>query len=330
MNEHNGMTRRSPDEIEREIAHTRSEIEGTLGQLQQDLSFGHLAERAFTLVRSGGGDLAGNIGQLAQTVGRAARENPIPIALIGVGLTWLALGPRNEEEAPLRRPRRFAGEDERAPPYEAHGDEASGDAEEPGGLVAPAPVRARAKDRFEETKERAERRIDSARHSAQERYEGAKERYQGAKARAGRSYEGAKERAARAGERARQSARRASAVARDRAAQASSMAKERFEEQPLLLGVLGLLVGALIGATLPKTRREQRMLGPARDRFVARADQLAAEQLREVGERVERSSPHGEEETKEALHEALEQAPDRAEDEARRREGGAPEVEEPV
>ena len=41
-----------------------------------------------------------------------------------------------------------------------------------------------------------------------------------------------------------------------------------MHEQPLLLGALGLAAGALIGALLPTTEAEDRLLGDARDKTV--------------------------------------------------------------
>lgn len=41
-----------------------------------------------------------------------------------------------------------------------------------------------------------------------------------------------------------------------------------LEDQPLMLGVLGLAAGAIIGALLPTTEQEDRLLGEVRDKAV--------------------------------------------------------------
>ena len=53
-----------------------------------------------------------------------------------------------------------------------------------------------------------------------------------------------------------------------------------LEEQPLVLGAVGLAVGALLGSLLPSTRREDETFGPTRDQVLAAA--------REEGDRVAR------------------------------------------
>lgn len=50
-----------------------------------------------------------------------------------------------------------------------------------------------------------------------------------------------------------------------------------FEEQPLLIGALGVALGALFGAALPASETEDRMFGQARDRALQRSKEVAAE-----------------------------------------------------
>jgi Protein of unknown function (DUF3618) len=52
-----------------------------------------------------------------------------------------------------------------------------------------------------------------------------------------------------------------------------------LEEQPLVLGALGLAVGAAIGAALPKTEIEDEWMGDTRDELKERARQMTREQL---------------------------------------------------
>jgi hypothetical protein len=71
--------------------------------------------------------------------------------------------------------------------------------------------------------------------------------------------------------------------AADQAAQAGHKLQRTFldtlEQEPLVVGALGLAVGAAIGASLPSTRLEDRTFGKARDRVVDRAKQAADEGL---------------------------------------------------
>ena len=57
-------------------------------------------------------------------------------------------------------------------------------------------------------------------------------------------------------------------------------------EQPLLLGLASVALGALVGGAVPNTRRENEMLGDVRDRAldkVAEVGRQTAEQLRQGG-----------------------------------------------
>lgn len=74
---------RSPDEIQRELDATRREMSDTLHAIERELSSGQLMSRAFEMFRSGPGRFSQN---LSQTV----VNNPVPVALIGIGLLWLA------------------------------------------------------------------------------------------------------------------------------------------------------------------------------------------------------------------------------------------------
>jgi hypothetical protein len=44
-----------------------------------------------------------------------------------------------------------------------------------------------------------------------------------------------------------------------------------LDEQPFVVGAVGIALGALIGAVLPESEREDRMLGQVRDRTLDRA-----------------------------------------------------------
>ena len=84
------------DRIERDLAATRAQLDGTIDALQQKLSPGELMSQAVTYFKEGSGmDLSHNIG-------RSLRDNPVPVALIGVGLGWLVVsGKRRTERQPV-------------------------------------------------------------------------------------------------------------------------------------------------------------------------------------------------------------------------------------
>lgn len=60
-----------------------------------------------------------------------------------------------------------------------------------------------------------------------------------------------------------------------------------LEEQPIILGAIGLAVGAAIGAALPSTEQEDRLLGPARDKTISQIKERGAEAYERVRDTAE-------------------------------------------
>ena len=91
------------DRIERDLAATRAQLDGTIDALQQKLSPGELMSQAVTYFKEGSGmDLSHNIG-------RSLRDNPVPVALIGLGLGWLVVAALTPSPRPGRRQARPSG-----------------------------------------------------------------------------------------------------------------------------------------------------------------------------------------------------------------------------
>lgn len=63
--------------------------------------------------------------------------------------------------------------------------------------------------------------------------------------------------------------------ARERAVQARERASERFDENPLGAALIGIAAGAIIGALLPRTQRENEFFGDTSDRVSDAARQAA-------------------------------------------------------
>ena len=72
-------------EIERELDDTRSRLDDTIGALQRKVAPGTMVDQAVEYFSEGGGM------EFGRNLGRSMRDNPIPVALIGVGLGWLML-----------------------------------------------------------------------------------------------------------------------------------------------------------------------------------------------------------------------------------------------
>lgn len=82
---HNGDRR--PDQILAEIDRTRGEMDRTLSAIEQRLTPGQLMDQSLDYLKSSGAN------EFVHNLGGAAKNNPLPVALVGIGLTWLmALG----------------------------------------------------------------------------------------------------------------------------------------------------------------------------------------------------------------------------------------------
>lgn len=84
-------------------------------------------------------------------------------------------------------------------------------------------------------------------------------------------------------------------AATDLASRASTQVTEKLSTDPWLIGVAGLVAGAIFGAILPPTRIEQDYIGEARDGLWNKANELgheAAERVRELADSATRTTTH--------------------------------------
>lgn len=83
---------RSPEDIQREIAETQSNLSRTIASLEQRLSPSDLIDEVTGSLRDAGGH------RLADAI----RDNPIPAALIALGAAWLAVSVASTKPQPDR------------------------------------------------------------------------------------------------------------------------------------------------------------------------------------------------------------------------------------
>jgi len=62
-----------------------------------------------------------------------------------------------------------------------------------------------------------------------------------------------------------------------------------LEDQPLMVGALGIALGAAIGAALPPTEQEDRLLGGVRDQTVSKVKEITRDTYDQVRETVKRA-----------------------------------------
>ena len=248
---------KDPATLEREIDQTRANMDRTLGALERKFSPGQLLDEAMSFAKEHGGDFATNLGQ-------SVRDNPMPAILTAVGIVWMV--------ASSNRPKSSMGYDfndsyELENDIERHSDSAEFD--ESGGdqgVLSTAGERAKAS---------AESVIAGAGQRVREVAEGARRKLAGSKQTLASS-RGALE----------SGMRRTTDTAQAQAQRVRQGFNTLLTEQPLVLGALGIAVGALIGAALPSTEQEDRLLGGVRDQTVTKVKEITSETYDQVRESV--------------------------------------------
>lgn len=80
---------RRPEQIEDDIEHTRADLSETLDAIERKLSPSQIVDQATDYFFSGPGEFGSNLT-------RQIKANPIPVALIGIGLAWLVLSSQRQ------------------------------------------------------------------------------------------------------------------------------------------------------------------------------------------------------------------------------------------
>ncbi|MEO8040349.1 MAG: DUF3618 domain-containing protein [Betaproteobacteria bacterium] len=83
---------RSPAEIQAHIESTRSDLDQTLSAIEQRLTPGQLVDQGVAYLRTSAAR------EYVSNLGASARRDPIPLALVGIGLGWLMIAGRRGPE----------------------------------------------------------------------------------------------------------------------------------------------------------------------------------------------------------------------------------------
>lgn len=77
---------KSTSELERDAERTRADLSATLDEIRTRMEPGRLFDQAFSYARNNGG------ADFVRNAATQARDNPLPVLLIGAGLAWLMSG----------------------------------------------------------------------------------------------------------------------------------------------------------------------------------------------------------------------------------------------
>lgn len=289
----NGMNRSAA--LEREVEAQRSRVEQTINEIQERLTPGQLMDEALRYTKDGGAHLASNLG-------KAVAENPLPAALLGISLAWLMAGPKRPESAShsgwesreaasepsyrtvsggLRRvshARDDRGQwysefaDDMGRTYRARSDAAGRRAghflDDAGNMVTGF---------IDDSGHRISKFTDEAGNMLDDAMGWASHTWSDVTGMVGRAAGGIADAAKRMGGNAAGSAGRFGGDLQSQASRMSRDVVRTLEEQPLVAAALAFAAGAAIGAILPRTEQEDRLMGEMSDEVKDQATQAAAE-----------------------------------------------------
>jgi hypothetical protein len=269
-----------PAVIERELSETRARLDAHLDELTSRLSPGQLVDQGLDYLRHGQG------AQFARNLGRELRDNPLPVALTGLGIVWLMAKSALSSNV---RPRSSPTWD-RASGAAGQVYDIAERAQRAGDSLTRFPDEA--EDAFMARVVEARARILGLQQDASETMAVFAERVQQALESAQQT---ARERLAQIGEtasewgsavadqtrRTSEAMGQAAQQGRDMAARATTAFTQTLNENPMLLGAIGLTAGVLLAALVPPTETEEELIAP-----VGNAIRDAADETIERGKRA--------------------------------------------
>jgi len=284
-------------EIRAGIEETRAEMSETIEAIQDRLNPQHLKEQVKDQVREQfqevkatvreatigkAEDMARNMGEtldearygLLETI----RQNPVPAALVGIGLGWLFM---NRQSAPDRRYNRYNNQARYYAGSRPHYDGRQG---------YTGKMSAYAETDGTNWADQGEHRSKGTLHQVQETAGNVVNRAQETVGTlADRTQETVSNVVNQAQETASSVAsqtQEAAGYLADQAQYQAQRVEDRFQhalyENPLAVGAVALAIGTAVGFSLPQTERENALLGEARDTLVDRAQAVAQDTLEKV------------------------------------------------
>ncbi|MCT8990833.1 DUF3618 domain-containing protein [Chelativorans sp. SCAU2101] len=222
------MTEKTSAELEHEAESVRSRMTETAESLQRKLSPGQLVDEFTAYFRNSDGKIA------LDNLKAQVRDNPLPLAMISAGVAWLFMG-----GGPSARQYGWNGRDNGQDATAADTFGASG-AEVWEGASGLEPLEGGAPY--------GDRNAQDSGASLTDRV--------------GAAYSATGEAASSAASRVSGTARSVGRRAGEAGSSARRMLTDSLEQEPLILGALGVAVGAAVGAMMPRTKVEEAYLAP--------------------------------------------------------------------
>lgn len=278
---------KDPDRLEREIDEQRREINETLRALEQKFSSQDVAGYVVDYFRGHGREWASNLGH-------SIKANPVPSLLTAIGVAWLMMGDRS---GGYGRAYAYSARDYGAArdygdygAYEGDGTGAYSSSpdfqgESMGTYEGPSAMRGAAQSVRQKAGQLGDKAA-GAREALGEKAAHMRERAAHMRESASHAREALGERAMHARDGLRSRAYSARQGVRHSSASVRSGFEQVAREQPLALGAIGIALGAILGAALPRTEREARVLGSASRQVKERGMQMAREGYSRASEKA--------------------------------------------
>ena len=242
---------KNPSEIEREIEDTRERMSQDIDAIGEKFSPSHIKERAREKLHDAREaamekvqEVAGDVGRKTKEAGNslmdAVKRNPVPAAMIGAGVAWLIAEGRKDTS----RSRRYNRGGYRNVDYPYGRSSGVGDGQGDG-----------------ETSmgDRASEAMHTVKDKAQNLTSQAGEKFDQMREQAGEKFDQLKEQAG------------------DKAREYQEEMRGFYEENPLIAAAAIAVLGAAIGALIPRTAPEEKYLGPVGDKLIEKVKDTASD-----------------------------------------------------
>lgn len=278
-----------PQVIRAQIERTRAQMGHTLDEIQVRLSPEYIKQQTQDAIREATLEKVEDMTQRAErkvnswrsSAMQTVKENPIPTALIGVGIGWLFLSSKNDNDDNYND-RYYDNDYSRTSDYDTNrgrldqtfyrGGANYGKSEESGPL-------ADAQRWAGDTKEQVQRKTEDVVANVQDQAEALRDNVSEAATHA-------QERVTETAEQARMQAQQAAEDLQRQAQMKARQVKRTFwqtlEENPLVIGAAASVAGALVGLALPITEKENEWMGETRDHLVEEASTTVQETARKA------------------------------------------------
>lgn len=281
--------------LKADIERTRNDMSHKIDRISQRVSPEYLKDQAQDAMRTAmneGADTVVNYvrdhaADLGSTLFDAVKHNPVPVALIGLGVGWLLVEGLSEQSGGNRRHRHHSPYNYNTQGYGYEDHLGGADFNTQRGYTANA-FSANAPQRTQGSyTEENGGFVNQVRHRAEDLVNTVGDKVE-------QMTDAVSERTGQVTDKVQQWGNQVSHMGeqtRHQAQHGVGQVQHLAESNPLSLGLAALAVGVAVGLALPATRRESQIMGPWRDQAMEKAQSMTQDVKQRVQEVVEEAKP---------------------------------------